>query len=126
MERATALSPSTRRLFPHRFAQWQAQGLSARAASAVALAGCDTVEEIARLGRSHFENVPNLGEKSLAQLATLAGWPEQRRTAVDTIAQALSMAMDPQEAREAAADVMSALRCAGYALTVTPKAHARA
>jgi hypothetical protein len=122
MERTQAHSTDARRLFPRRFEAWQTSGLSARAAAAAALAGCDSVAEIARLGRSYFEGRPNCAEKTLAELAALAGWPPKPRTALDTIAQALSMAMDPHEAREAAADVMSSLRLDGFTLTVRPRA----
>ena len=124
MERAQALSPSARRLFPLRFAAWQAQGLSARAASAAATVGCDTAEEIARLDRVYFERLPNLGEKSLQQLADLAGWPPKRRPAVDTIATSLALEIDPEEARETATDDLTSLRKAGFALAVSNRARA--
>jgi hypothetical protein len=98
--------------------RWQAAGLSARAASVVSLACCDSVEEIARLGRAYFEGRPNCAAKTLAELATLAGWPPKTRTPADTIAAALTLAMDADEAHEAAADVMSALRKSGFVLTI--------
>jgi hypothetical protein len=122
MERAQALSSSTDRLFPLRFAAWQAQGLSAHTASAAATAGCDTAEEIARLGRVYFESLPNPGEKSLQQLADLAGWPPKRRTAVDTIAASLALGMDPQATRETATDVLTSLRKARFVLAVSNRA----
>lgn len=109
----------SRHLFPRRLAAWQERGLSFRAAVALATAGCDTAEEVARLGRSYFEGRPNCGERTLAELAKLAGWPPKRRTAVDAIAGALSMAMDPDEAREAATDCLMALRRNGFVVTTS-------
>jgi hypothetical protein len=103
---------------------WQERGLSARAASSAALAGCDAADEIPRLGRSYFENQPNLRSKSLAQLADLAGWPPKRRTVVDTIAAALALGMDPQEARETATDILAPLGKAGFVLAVSNRARA--
>lgn len=127
MSATQAQSPQTMRLYPGRFAVWQRHGLSARAASAVSLAGCDTVEEIALLGRAYFERLPNCAEKTLTELAKLASWPPKRRTAVDAIAQALELAIsNPEEAREAAADVMASLRKAGFILTTTNGAAAPA
>lgn len=112
------LTSTTSKLFPKRFARWQSAGLSARAASAVSLACCDTVEEIARLGRVYFEGRPNCADKTLAELAAICGWPPKSRNAIDTIAAALSIGMPADEAHEAAADVMSALRKSGFVLAV--------
>jgi hypothetical protein len=112
-------------LFPYRFAAWQRRGLSARAAGALASAGCDTLEDVARLGRSYFEGRPNCAGKTLSELAALAGWPPKPRSAVDTIAQALGLAIDdPEEARETAADVLSSLRRDGFVLTTRRRAEA--
>ena len=69
MSIAQPLPAEIRRLFPQRFVAWQRQGLSARASSAAALACCDTVAEIMRLGRPYFENLPNVGTKTLEELA---------------------------------------------------------
>jgi hypothetical protein len=113
-----ALSPQISRIFPHRFMAWQRRGLSARAASVMSLAGCDFVEEITRLGRAYFERRPNCADKTLSELAELAGWAPKRHTAVDAIAAALALAIaDPEEAREAAAVVISSLRRSGFVLT---------
>jgi hypothetical protein len=115
---STTLSQRTTRLYPHRFVAWQREGLSARAASVVALAGCNTIEEIGRLGRSYFEGRPNCAEKTLAELAALAGWAPKRATAVDAIAAALALSIpDPDETREVATDVMVALRRSGFVIT---------
>jgi hypothetical protein len=122
MERAQALSPFARRLFPFRFAAWQAQGLSARAASAVATAGCDTAEEIARLARVYLKSLPSLDERPLQQLADLTGWPPKRRTAVDTIAASPAPGMDAEEGRKTATDVLTSLRKAGFVLAVSNRA----
>jgi hypothetical protein len=110
------------RLYPRRFVAWQQRGLSARAASAAALAGCDTIDDIAALGRARFERMPNIGAKSLAELAALAAWPAKPKGAVETIASTLEMALGPREAREVAIDVMSSLRRAGFLLTVRTRA----
>jgi hypothetical protein len=47
---------SAGRLFPARFVAWQRRGLSSRAASALAAAGCDSIEDVARLGRTERVN----------------------------------------------------------------------
>ncbi len=108
---------SNRRHFPQRFEAWQRKGLSARAASAAALAGCDSIDQITQLGRSHFENQPNCGKRTLSELATLAGWPSKRNTAVDAITAALGMAInDPEETREVAMDIIIALRRSGFVI----------
>ena len=113
-----ALSSQPARLYPHRFMRWQAHGLSARAASVVALAGCDTIDEITRLGRGYFEGRRNCAAKTLAELAVLAGWPPKVATAVDTITAALALAIDdPDETREVATDVMIALRRSGFVIS---------
>src|ERR1700744_5555039 len=82
---ASAAPSEIARLYPERLAAWRRRGLSSRAASAVAKAGCDTVAEIASLGREHFGSRPNLGVRSLAELEKLAGWPPKRMSAVDTV-----------------------------------------
>jgi hypothetical protein len=122
MERAQALSSSADRLFPLRFAAWQAQGLSAHTASAAATAGCYTAEEIARLGRVYLKSLPILREKPLQQLADLTGWPPKRRAAVDTIPATLTLGMDPEEACETATDVLTSLRKGGFVLAVNNRA----
>jgi hypothetical protein len=122
---AQALSPLPHRLFPERLAAWRSAGLSARAAAALATSGCDTIPQVVRLGRAYFEGRPNLGPKTLAELAKLAGWPPKRRTALDVVSSALSIGLDPEEAREAACDVMAALRRSGFVL-VTARREVRA
>ncbi len=112
-----ALSAQIIRRYPDRFASWQNAGLSARAASVVSLAGCDSVEQIAALGRPYFAAQPNCAAKTLAELAQLAGWPAPRNTAVDAIAAALGMVInDPEETHEVATDVMIALRRSGFVI----------
>lgn len=104
-------------LYPHRFMTWRRRGLSTRAATAVAIAGCDTVEEITRLGRAYFEGRPNCAKTTLAELAAIAGWPPKFETAVGAIAAALALSMaDPEEAREAAADAIIALQRSGFVI----------
>jgi hypothetical protein len=116
---AQTLSPLPHRLFPERLAAWRSAGLSARAAAALATSGCDTIPQVVRLGRAYFEGRANLGPKTLAELAKLAGWPPKRRTAMDVVSSALSIGLDPEEAREAACDVMAALRRSGFVLVTT-------
>jgi hypothetical protein len=116
-----AHSSETNRPFPKRFMGWPSQGLSARTASVRALAGCDNVEQVAAVGRSYFENFPNLREKSLARLPDLAGRSPKRRTVVDT---ALALGMDPEAARETATDVLTSHQKAGFVLTVSNRAGA--
>lgn len=113
---SASLSQQCHRLYPRRFAIWQEHGLSVRAASAVAVAGCDTVADIARLGHAYFEAQPNCGAKTLAELAALSGWEPDRRTAVDAIAAALSMSINLKETRDVATDVMIALRRSGFTI----------
>jgi hypothetical protein len=122
---AQALSPLPHRLFPERLAAWRSAGLSARAAAALATSGCDTIPQVVRLGRAYFEGRANIGPKTLAELAKLAGWPPKRRTALDVVSSALSIGLDPEEAREAACDVMAALRRSGFVL-VTARREVRA
>lgn len=105
----------TKRLYPHRFRLWSERGLSPRAASALALAGVDTIEQVTALGREWFQKKPNVGVKTLNELARLACWPDESKTPVDAVAAALRLAIaDPDEAKEAATDAVIALRRSGY------------
>ena len=114
-------STQTTRPFQHRLDYWRHVGLSLRASSALARAGCDSIEEVARLGREYFAGRPNLGRKTLQELAVLAGFPPERRTVIDAVAAALSMTItDADEAREIATDVLIALRRSGF-VVVAPK-----
>ena len=108
-------------LFPRRLDHWRHVGLSLRAASALADAGCDSIEEVAKLGRTYFAGKPNLGKKTLQELAALVGfWPE-RKTVIDAVAAALAMTItDPDEARDIATDVLIALRRSGF-VVVAPR-----
>jgi hypothetical protein len=117
----TAVGQSSR-LYPCRFVAWQRRGLSARAARAAALAGCDSIDDIVALGRARFEQMPNIGARSLAELAALAGWPTKPKTVIETIASTLEMTLGAEEAREAAVDVMSSLRRAGFLLVIRTRA----
>jgi hypothetical protein len=56
---------------------WRDQGLSARAAAAVAAAGCQSVDEIRDLGWRFFEGQDNCGRRTLQELSNLVGgWPD--------------------------------------------------
>lgn len=107
-------------LFPRRLAAWQRRGLSFRAAAVLSNAGCDTPEDVARLGRAYFQKQPNCAQKTLSELAAVGDWPENRITAVDAIAAALAMAIvEPEERHEVATDVMIALRRSGFVITAS-------
>jgi hypothetical protein len=72
------------------------------------LAGVDTPEQLARLGRSFFEGRKDVGPKTLEAIERLAGWPP--RTAQDAIARALRLSIpDDEEATAAAGDAICAL-----------------
>jgi hypothetical protein len=114
----SSVAPEINRLFLQRRDLWRSQGLSVRASGVLAGAGCDTIDDVARLGRSYFETRPNCAERTVAELEKIAGWPPRRRTVANVIATALALAIDnPQEAREAAVDVAIALRRAGFVVT---------
>lgn len=103
--------------FSARFHSWRDAGLSVRAAAVLANAGCNTVADVATLGRAYFVRCKNCGTKTLHELSRLAGWPPERATVVDAISAALSLAIhDPAEAREAAVDVAIALRRSGFTI----------
>lgn len=48
---------------------WRAQGLSTRAATAVAAAGCRSLRDLSRLGWQPFETQENCGKQTLAELS---------------------------------------------------------
>jgi hypothetical protein len=111
-------APEINRLFLQRRDRWRSQGLSMRASGILARAGCDAIEDVARLGRAYFETRSNCGCHTLAELAVLGGWPPKSRTMVDVIATVLRLAVaDAGEAREVAQDVALALRRAGFVVT---------
>jgi hypothetical protein len=117
---SSSLSPRTDQFFPQRSAPSRGLGLPARASSVLALADCQTVEDVRRLSSSYFNGRRNCGKQTLNELAQLAGWP--RRTPVDAIATALLLAIrDPEEARETALDVLSAIRRSGFVLAASKR-----
>lgn len=122
---AQPLSADARRHFESRFQAWRRNGTSTRAANVLALSGCDTAEEVAQLGRRYFEKLPNCAEKTLAELSEIGNWPPRRSTVADIIATALSLGLGAEESREAAIDVLSSLRCAGFAIVATRRGEAR-
>jgi hypothetical protein len=102
---------TAKRFYPYRFRLWSKRGLSPRAASALALAGTDTVEQVTALGREWFQGKPNVGVKTLNELARLAGWLDERKTPREAIAAALRLSLpNPDEAEDVAQDIMIALR----------------
>jgi hypothetical protein len=112
-----SLAPAINRLFAERRALWRARGLSMRTSGILAGAGCDTIDDVARLGRLYSR--PNCGTRSLTELAELAGWPAKPHTMVDVIGTVLGLAIaDATEVREVAQDVALALRRAGFVLQV--------
>jgi hypothetical protein len=82
-------SLETERRFRPRFLVWVARGASTHAATVLADAGCETFDDIRRLGRDYFESFRGCG-KTLQELALLAGWQPKIDTAADAIAAALS------------------------------------
>jgi len=104
-----------------RFNRWKAEGLSARAASVLALSGCDTVVDVQRLGRDYFERQSNVGAKTLAELNRLAAWPAACRTPADAIAASLALTISsPEECLDAATDALIGLRRAGFIVIASP------
>jgi hypothetical protein len=99
------------RTFRDRYIAWQARDLPARVADALAKAGIDTVGQVARLDRAYFKSRPNLGPKTLRELA---GGPKERLTAADVIAGAFSLSLPPNDARETVVDLVIALRRNGF------------
>jgi hypothetical protein len=100
------------RTFRDRYVAWQVKDLPARVADALASTGIDTVGQIARLDRASFRSRPNLGPKTLRDLA---GRPKERLTAADVIAGALSLSLPPDDdAREAVVGAVIALRRNGF------------
>jgi 2,3-bisphosphoglycerate-independent phosphoglycerate mutase len=62
--------------FARLYRRWAAQ-CSPRAASALAHANCETLDDIARYGRAGFMALPNTGYKTVAEIGHLLphGWP---------------------------------------------------
>jgi hypothetical protein len=73
--------------------------------------GIDAVGWVARLGCASFKGRPNLGSKTLRELASR---PKERPTAADVISGALSLSPPPEDARETVADAVIALRRNGF------------
>ena len=112
--RMSDVATAINRLFAQRRDVWRSRGLSMRACGILAGAGCDTVADIARLGRVYFESRPNGGSRTPAELA---GRPAKPHTSVDVINTGLSLARaDGDEAREVAQDVALAVRRASFFL----------
>lgn len=56
---------------------WAAQGLPARARSALAYARCRTTEQVRALGRAYFSALENCGAVTLGQIEqAVGGWTE--------------------------------------------------
>lgn len=112
--------------FQSRFEAWQRKGLSSRACSVLALAGCNTVEQVRHLGRAWFERRPNVGIKTITELQKFAGWTADRKSPVDVIAITLRLSIpDIAEAREAAQDTVLGLERAGYVIAMHCDADAK-
>lgn len=94
---------------------------STRAATAIARAGCRSVQEIAAYGRQAFLRQPNAGLKTVGELAKLAdhagGFADDKLTPQAAIAKALRLSLPADEDAEAAAgDVVCALYRSGFAV----------
>lgn len=78
-EQASKNPNRTRDNFAH-FGFWRDQGLSVRAATAVAAAGCQSPEEVRDLGWRFFLRQGNCGPRTVEELSDLVGgWPDARR-----------------------------------------------
>jgi hypothetical protein len=108
---AIAMAATGVRPFRDRYVAWQARDLPARVADAPASLDIDTVGRVARFGRASFKGRSNLGPKTLRELA---GQPEERLTAAEVIAQALSRSQPPDDARETVVGAVIARRRNGF------------
>jgi hypothetical protein len=109
-----------------RFDAWLATGLSCRASVALVRSGCDTAEDVARLGKPYFIANRKLGLKTLEEIGVVGGWVAKKASVTDVIAAALLLSIsDPEEAQEAALDVLSGLHRCGFVLSLS-RADARA
>ena len=73
-------NPARKRGDPAHFKYWRQQGLSVRAAAAVAAVGCKSVDEIRDRGWHFFERRGNCGSRTLQELSDLVGtWPDAPR-----------------------------------------------
>src|SRR4051812_3047234 len=107
MPSAQPLTPEIDRNFRQRFLLWAERGLPTRAATVLADAGCDTYDDVQRLGREYFEVFTGCGKKTFQDLAIFFGWPPKVGSAVAAIAAALALSLsDPEQARDAAEDVV--------------------
>jgi hypothetical protein len=69
-----------KRADPAQFKYWRLQGLSVRAASALAAVGCKSRDEIRDLGWHFFRRRENCGNGTLQELSDLVGgWPDAPR-----------------------------------------------
>lgn len=117
---AQTTTTAVRRYYPHLFMMWSRRGLSPRAAGALALAGCETTEQVAALGREWFFGRRNVGAKTLAELTAVAGWPPETKTPIDAVAASLALSIpDTEEAREAARDAVIGLHRAGFVIVAS-------
>ena len=73
-------SPTRRRGELAYFGYWRGYGLSVRAATAAAAAGCRSLDELRGLGWHFFEHRKNCGTRTLEELSQLVGgWPDAPR-----------------------------------------------
>jgi hypothetical protein len=99
---------------------WRAAGCSVRAASALAIAGCMTLQDVRPRGRDFFSRMPNCGEHTLSEISDLiGGWPPDRASSPRAAtAAALRLSIDDrQTATEAAGDAIAALYRAGFVIS---------
>jgi hypothetical protein len=97
------------------------QHCSTRAATALARAGCRSLEEVAAYGRIPFGTFPNTGKTTLEEMARLLAsnglaFSDDRLTPQAAIAKALRLSLSDEAAVDAAGDVVCALYRSGFAV----------
>jgi hypothetical protein len=96
---------------------------SPRAATALARAGCKSLEEVAAIGRIPLGRLPNTGKVTLDVIASLLAasglaFIDDAVTPLAALARTLALTIPDQvEAEEVARDCLSSLRRAGFVLT---------
>ena len=104
--------------FAELYALWVQAGCSTRAASAIARAGCRTVQHIAAHGREAFLAMANTGPKTVDEIARVCdGFATDCLTPQTALERTLSMTIaDAEEAAEIAKDCINSLIRAGFCI----------
>jgi DNA-directed RNA polymerase alpha subunit len=83
-------------------AYWKARGLKTRPAHALAVSGIETVEALAAAGPDRIRGLPNVGRKSQAEIAAVAGWgvaqQRPRNLHAEVAALRLALGLNPAQA----------------------------